>query len=229
MMAYPKSMMTGESRKMTFHTVLRLEGMEHVHHSAGDCHSFLLVDDDTGLEILHVYAITVFENQSLDMRWRGSGSDVMDRRTTPWSENHISVHQSPPVLSIPIYASLLEGASALVEEESTAALIDMVRVIGCLKGRWTSIDHLLSSNHLNTSCPNPLPVVVPFISNVIRRLAAKLDQLNIRTYTDFINKLDRAFLNPTLKGCAQAKLETLRQGERPAQEVFIKMPDGTTA
>ncbi|KAK0443162.1 hypothetical protein EV421DRAFT_1805161 [Armillaria borealis] len=57
---------SGESRKMTFHTVLCLDGMEHVHHSAGDYFSFLLVDDDTGLEILHVHAMTVLESQSLD-------------------------------------------------------------------------------------------------------------------------------------------------------------------
>ncbi len=83
--------------------------------------------------------------------------------------HHSSVHQFPPVLSIPTYASL-KGASALVEEESRATLIDMFQVIR----RWTSIDHPLSSNHLNNSRPNPLPVVVPFISNAICRLGAKL-------------------------------------------------------
>ncbi len=59
-------MITGESRKMMFHTVLRLDGMEHVHHSAGDCFSFVLVDDDIGLEILHVLAMIVLESQFLD-------------------------------------------------------------------------------------------------------------------------------------------------------------------
>ncbi|PBK62823.1 hypothetical protein ARMSODRAFT_562367 [Armillaria solidipes] len=66
MMANPKSMMTGESRKMTFHTVLHLDGIEHVHHPAVDCFSFLWVDHDIMLEILHVHAMNVFESQSLD-------------------------------------------------------------------------------------------------------------------------------------------------------------------
>ncbi len=41
-------------------------------------------------------------------------------------------------------------------------------------GRWTSIDHILSSNLLDTSYLNPAPVVAPFIANVIRRLGAML-------------------------------------------------------
>ncbi|SJL12526.1 uncharacterized protein ARMOST_15953 [Armillaria ostoyae] len=201
--------MTGESRKLTFHTVLRLDAMEHIHHSAGDCFSFLLVDDDTGLEILHVHAMTVLEYGR-------------------YHENHhSSVHQSPSVISIPKYSSLLEGASTLVEEESRAALIDMVQVIERLKGRWTGIEHPLSSNHLNTSCPIPLLVVTPFISSVIRRVGAAL--WRPAQYRHIYQLYQRAWPGPTSKECAQAELETLRQGERPAKEFFIKMPDGTTA
>ncbi len=177
-MAHPKLMMTGESCKMMFHTVLHLNGMEHVHHLAGGSFSFLQVDSDTGLEILHVHAMIVLESQFLG-QYLSWGGEVQDRRLwiDAWHhENHHSspVHQSPPVLFIPTYASLLEGASVPVEEDSRAALLDMFQVIGHFKGHWMSTSYPLSSNHLNTSCPNPLPVVVTFISNVICRLGAKL-------------------------------------------------------
>ncbi|PBK66260.1 hypothetical protein ARMSODRAFT_1021468 [Armillaria solidipes] len=90
--------------------------------------------------------MNVLKNRSLGtisvMRWRGSGPEVMDRRTTPWSENHhSSVHQSPPVISIPTYASLLDEVSAL-EEELRAALIDMFQV-RAFEGALD--DHRLSS------------------------------------------------------------------------------------
>ncbi|KAK0443166.1 hypothetical protein EV421DRAFT_2019140 [Armillaria borealis] len=120
---------SGESRKMTFHTVLHLDGLEHDHHSAGDCFSFLLVDDGAGLEILHVHAMTILEVSPWTisvMRWRGSRPEVGRHH----ENHHSSVHQSPPVLSIPTYASLLEGAPALVEEESRVALIaDMFQAL----------------------------------------------------------------------------------------------------
>lgn len=48
------------------------------------------------------------------------------------------------------------------------------------------------------------------------------DRLEVGIYTDFINKLDEAFLDPNLIANAEAKLETIRQGGRTAQEFFIE-------
>ncbi|PBK71059.1 hypothetical protein ARMSODRAFT_973551 [Armillaria solidipes] len=97
--------MTGESRKMTFHIVLRLDGMEHVRYSAGGYFSFLLVDDDTGLEILHVHVMTVLDchrafegaldghrassflqpsQHQLPQASAGSRSVHLERDTSPW-------------------------------------------------------------------------------------------------------------------------------------------------
>ncbi len=89
MMAHPKLMMTGESRKMTFHTVLRLDRMEHVHHSAGDRLSFLLVDDDTRLEIPPCSRHDRSRKSVLGQYLSSGGetqSDVMDRWTIPWAK-----------------------------------------------------------------------------------------------------------------------------------------------
>lgn len=48
------------------------------------------------------------------------------------------------------------------------------------------------------------------------------DQFNVGTYAEFIRELDLAFLDPILEEYAKAKLETLRQGRRPAREFFIE-------
>ncbi len=44
-----------------------------------------------------------------------------------------------------------------------------------MKGRWTSIEHPLSSNHINTSCPSPpLPVVPHLERNASPSIDSKL-------------------------------------------------------